>query len=76
MAVTTEDFEMTNVCISEDQQEISEGTGPPIEESGVNFKEAEPALCDLEPITTCTDIEAPPPKPIQPAEQHSNDVEM
>lgn len=62
VAVTTEDFEMTNVCISEDQQAISEGTGPPpIEEATViDYKELEPVLSEREMVT---DIEAPPPKP-------------
>lgn len=61
VAVTTEDFEMTNVCISEDQQEISEGTGPPIEELEVHFKELKPVLSEREAVT---DIEAPPPPPL------------
>lgn len=81
VAVTTEDFEMTNVCISEDQQEIGEGTGPPIEEPTVNLKELEPALCDREPVVM-TDIEAPPPPPLPNVGANGtssiemNDVEM
>lgn len=66
VAVTTEDFEMTNVIISEDQQEIAEGTGPPIDELEVGFKELdlEASLCERE--TSVTDIEAPPPQPPPP----------
>lgn len=76
VTVTTEDFEMTNVCISEDQQEISEGTGPPIEEPSISFKELEPALSDREAITL--DIEAPPPVVQADGNRSSepNDVEM
>lgn len=82
VAVKTEDFEMTNVYISEDQQTIGEGKGPPIEEEpNVNFKDLEPALCDRQ--LSISDVEAPPPPPLPPRslensnESNNNDeVEM
>lgn len=72
MSVTTEDFEMTNVCISEDQQELCDGTGLPIEEPSINFKEIEPALCDREGVI---DVEAPAlrsPPPLSPPPQNAS----